>query len=159
MNIILFKQTQIEELTSTQQQVTSELSTILMQTDIETVTATSSNTKLYKLYTSTFATFNNESIINNEQLIILSITIMILLCFMLLFFCIINNKLKKRENGSINLLRKVNETTETLKMAIVKMNEATTVMNSSTHKTLTLTTAKLLTSMLREHDEYPPLLV
>ena len=52
MNIILFKQTQIEELTSTQQQVTSELSTILMQTDIETVTATSSNTKLYKLYES-----------------------------------------------------------------------------------------------------------
>ena len=59
-------------------------------------------------------------------------------------------------NGSINLLRIVNDT---LKMAIVKMNEATTVMNSSTHRTLTLTTAKLLTSMLREHDEYPPLLV
>ena len=78
---------------------------------------------------------------------------------MILFFCIIIIKMKKRENGSINLLRKANGTTETLKKAIVKMNEATTVMNSSTHQTLILTTAKLLTSMLREYDEYPPLLV
>ena len=64
--------------------------------------------------------------------------------------------MKKRENRSINLLRKVNDT---LKLSIVKMNEASTVMNSSTHRTLTLTTTKLLTSILREHDEFPPLLV
>ena len=65
MNIILFKQTKIEELTSTQQQVTLELSTIPMQTDKATVTATRLNTKLYKaVFTNTFTTFNSESIIN-----------------------------------------------------------------------------------------------
>jgi hypothetical protein len=157
MKLILFKQTNLEDLTTTQQQITSELSTIQMQTDIESVTATSFNTKLFKtVFTNTFTTFNSESIINNEHLIIISLTIMILLGFMILFFCIINIKMKKRENRSINLLRKVNDT---LKLSIVKMNEASTVMNSSTHRTLTLTTTKLLTSILREHDEFPPLLV